>query len=67
MAQTTLTRGGMCLFRFCWYCCPFNGSNFLRNPNCGARIGVFKPDVQKIQTFIFSKLLHRLLPNFSLS
>ena len=31
----------------------------------GSRIGVFKPNVQNIESFILSKLLHRCQPNFA--
>ena len=34
MAQTTRTSARMCLFGFCWQCCPFRGSN-PQNPNFG--------------------------------
>jgi len=36
-----------------------------QSPIFGVQIGVFNPNVRKIQTFIFSKLLHWLQQNFA--
>jgi len=47
-----------CAVCFSLYCCPIKRSHFPK-PRFfwgeGVRIGVFKPNVRKIQTFIFSK------------
>jgi len=56
---------GCAFFGFCLYCCPFLGSNFPETRIFVAQIGIFKPNMWKIQTFILSKLLHRLQPNFA--
>ena len=48
------------------YCSPFWGCNTPKIQFLGAWIGVFKPNVQNIESFMLSKLLHRFQPNFAL-
>ena len=45
---------------------PHFGGEIPRKPQLLGRdwIGVFKPNVQNIESFMLSKLLHRLQPNF---
>ena len=38
---------------------------FLKTTIFGVQVDIFKPNIRKIQTFIFSKLLHRLQPDFA--
>jgi len=63
--QTTRTRARMCLWGFSWHCSPLWGWNPPKTPIFGARIGVFKPNGQNIESFMLSKLLHRFQPNFA--
>jgi len=45
---------------------PILGVQYPQNPIFGVWIGVFKPNVQNIESFMLSKLLHRFQPNFAL-
>ena len=54
----------MCLLGFRPYWTPFMGSDNPKTPIFRAWIGVYQPFVPNIETSIYSKLLHRLLPNF---
>ena len=63
------THTGMFELAFRWYRYPFLGSNCKKKTILGREywIGVFKPNVPNIETFIFglSKFRHRLQPNFA--
>ena len=56
---------GCAFWVFCWYRSPFLGVKSPQIPIFGSWIGVFKPNVQNIESFILSKLLHRCQPNFA--
>jgi len=56
---------GCAFLGFGWYSYQFRGSNHPKTPILAAWIGVFKPNMPYIETFIVSKLLHRLQPNFA--
>ena len=43
----------------------FGGWNIPKTPIFGARIGVFKPNGQNIESFMLSKLMHRFQPKFA--
>jgi len=64
LAQTTRTHERMCLWGFV-DTAPHLGVKSSKTPNSGTWIGVFKPNVPDIKTFILSKKLHRLQPNFA--
>jgi len=60
IAQTTLTRARICIFRILSHSSQFRGSNHFKTPNFGAWIGVFKPKSRnRKKTCILSKLLYR--------
>jgi len=44
---------------------PYFGGGMPPNPISGAGIGVFKQNVQNIQTFVLSKPLQRFQPKFA--
>jgi len=52
-------------FGFCLYCCPFKGSNSPKTQFWVALIGVFEPNVWKIQTFIFFETAASIATKFA--
>jgi len=56
---------GCAFWGFRWHCSPFLGWNPPKTTILGAWIGVFKPNGQNIESFMLSKLLHRVQPNFA--
>jgi len=64
-AQTTRTRARMCLLGVSLILLPILWVTYPQNPILGAWMGVFEPNVQNIESFILSKLLHRFQPNFA--
>jgi len=65
IAQMACTHTRMCLLEFHSYCCPFRRLNSPKAPTFWVWIGVFKPNMRNIQTFILSTLQHQSQPNFA--
>jgi len=56
---------GCAFWGSCWHCSRFRGPNAPKTGILGAKRGIFKPNMQIIQTFVLSKLLQWFWPNFA--